>query len=164
MSQDSKRPDIDTYFINMVQLIATRGTCIRRKTGCILVNERNHVLATGYNGRESGAMECFNDPCEGADVTSGEDLDKCQAIHAEANALLQCTSVHEITTAYCTTSPCIHCVKLLMNTSCNRIVFLEEYPHPDSELLWTYSRKNWVNGRQWIKYELSGDFMAIGQR
>jgi deoxycytidylate deaminase len=57
---------------------------------------------------------------EGAKFKSGEGLDVCQAIHAEQNALLQCKDVYDIETIYCTVSPCIHCVKLLLNYFCKK--------------------------------------------
>ena len=59
--------------------------------------------------------------------------------------LLQCRNVWEIDTVYCTASPCLTCVKLLMNTSCRRIVFAEEYPHADASGLWLQSG----NERTW---------------
>jgi dCMP deaminase len=64
----------------------------------------------------------FPNACAGACAKSGQDLHACEAIHAEQNALLQCRDVYQIDTAYVTASPCIHCMKLLMNTSCKRIV------------------------------------------
>jgi len=130
------RPDIDAYFMEMVQLVAKRATCVRRQVGCILVSNRGHILATGYNGVPSGFPHCLDKPCKGATASSGKSLDDCLAIHAEQNALLQCSDVNLIKTAYVTTSPCITCTKLLMNTSCGRIVFLEEYPHSRSKEIW----------------------------
>lgn len=141
------RPSVDQYFMSLVDVVSSRGSCIRRKVGCILVNSRNQVLATGYNGPPSGLPNCVDEPCSGAECKSGEGLDKCQAVHAEQNALLQCHNVYEIDTAYCSCAPCIHCVKLLMNTSCKRIVFLNDYPHTDSKKLWCS-----IN-RQWEKFE-----------
>lgn len=122
------RPSKDVYFLRMALLVATRGTCARRQVGCVLVNERGHVLSTGYNGVASGMTHCTDTRCPGARETSGNGLDKCQAIHAEQNALLQCKDVWSISKCYVTCSPCIHCVKLLMNTSCREVVFGAEYP------------------------------------
>lgn len=82
-------------------------------------------------------------------MASGTGLDDCQAIHAEQNALLQCRNVYEVEVAYVTTSPCVTCVKLLLNTSCQRIVFVEEYPHAQSGQIWTQA------GRIWEKMILS---------
>ena len=87
------RQPADFYFLRMALLVSERGTCVRRKVGCILVNKKNHVLATGYNGNPSGFSHCLDNPCKGANSTSGKDLDKCEAIHAEQNTLLQCKDV-----------------------------------------------------------------------
>jgi len=141
-----KRPTINEYFIDMAKLVSTRATCARRKVGCVLVNDKNHVLATGYNGTARGMPHCIEQPCDGAKYPSGKGLDKCLSLHAEQNAMLQCKDVYDIDTAYVTTSPCITCVKLLLNTSCKRIVFVEEYPHGDAKTLWEMS------GREWCHY------------
>ncbi len=141
------RPSKDTYFLSMALLASSRATCSRRSVGCILTNERGHVLATGYNGVAAGCAHCIDAPCPGANLPSGTGLDSCQAIHAEQNALLQCKNVFEIDTAYITASACVTCTKLLMNTSCKRIVFLDEYPQPDAKVLWESV------GREWVKYD-----------
>jgi dCMP deaminase len=130
------RPSTEEYFMNLAFHVATRGSCARRKVGCILVDMHHHILATGYNGRPSGFSECLDFPCEGADAPSGTELHKCEAVHAEANALLQCHDVQDIVAAFVTASPCIECTKLLLNTGCKLIVFAEEYPHSASEDMW----------------------------
>lgn len=131
----------------MAAHVATRGTCARRKVGCVLVNSRNHVLATGYNGVPRGRAHCIDHPCPGANLPSGTGLDVCEAIHAEANALLQCRDVFDIDTVYCTASPCVSCTKLLLNTSATYIIFSEPYPHSAAQELWENSGKN----RLWLK-------------
>ena len=115
----------DWYFLKMALLTAQRGTCARRKVGCILVNQKKHVIATGYNGNPAGQKHCIDYPCKGATAKSGSDLELCEAIHAEQNALLQCKNVYEIHKVYCTVSPCIHCIKLLLNTSAQHIIFVK---------------------------------------
>lgn len=142
--QATPRPDINTYFVSMAILASSRASCSRRKVGCILTNFRNHVIATGYNGPASGQPNCNDHPCAGASLPSGEGLNLCEAIHAEANALLQCRDVWSINTAYVTASPCISCAKLLLNTSCKKIVFLDEYPHTESRDLWIGAGREWV--------------------
>ena len=119
------------YFLKMAHLVSERGTCARRKVGCILVNSKKHVIATGYNGVSSGQEHCIDNPCKGARLKSGQGLDLCEAIHAEQNALLQCKDVYDIDTVFCTLSPCIHCLKLLLNTSAKKIVFMEKYVDAD---------------------------------
>jgi len=113
----------------------------------VLVDKRAHVLATGYNGGVPGAPHCIDVPCAGANLPSGQGLDLCEAIHAEQNALLQCYDVHTIATAYVTTAPCVTCTKLLLNTSCEMIVFrdsyAEEHMAPAKEL-WRRAGRVWV--------------------
>ncbi len=141
------RESADVYFAKIAQLVSTRGTCLRRKVGCVLVSKRKHVLATGYNGVPRGFRHCTDVPCGGHLAGSGGNLDACLATHAEQNALLQCRDVEEIDVCYTTASPCIHCIKLLLNTGCSRIVFIEEYPHTQSRDLWLSAHpdpKSWL--------------------
>ena len=153
------RPTRDEWAMGLAQLTAKRSTCLRRQVGCVLLNERGHVLSTGYNGVASGLPHCneivgltpedplksFHTPnaCPGARSPSGTNLDGCQAIHAEQNALLQCHDVYQIHTCYVTTSPCITCTKLLLNTGCQRIIFTDKYPHPSAKVLWLSSGREW---------------------
>jgi dCMP deaminase len=114
------------------------------------------ILSTGYNGVAAGLPHCNEElkdaydnipyhphACPGSTSPSGTDLDACEAIHAEQNALLRCKDVTMIDTCYITVSPCITCVKLLMNTNCLRIVFEKEYPHPQAKVLWLRMGRKW---------------------
>lgn len=145
------RPDLDRYFIDMARLVASRSTCVRRHVGCVLVDARNHVLATGYNGVPAGAIHCnepevlslpthtrlaFPHACAGAGAASGTQLDACLAIHAEQNAILQCRDVYTIAKAYVTAFPCPSCAKLLLNTSCREVVYLEPYGEGEGLDMW----------------------------
>lgn len=173
------RPSKDEWALQLALVTAQRATCLRRQVGAVLLNKRGHVLSTGYNGVAAGLLHCneekpegvFDTPdgkclgvgveipirtmvaypnaCPGAHSLSGTNLDACQAIHAEQNALLQCRDVHEIHTCYVTASPCMTCTKLLLNTTCERIVFVEEYPHVEARDLWVQA------GRRWEKLTLS---------
>jgi len=142
---NGSRPSRDAYFVQMTALVAQRATCARRQVGCVLVNEQGHVMATGYNGVCHGAVHCIDVPCPGAKFPSGQGLHLCEAIHAEQNALLQCRDINEIHTAYVTSSPCIHCVRLLCNTGVKRVVFSEVYPHAESERVARNHGIEWIH-------------------
>ena len=160
------RPDRDSWAMALAVVTAQRATCLRRQVGSVLLNKRGHVLATGYNGVAAGQRHCnshdkwhpvgFPHACPGAHAPSGTNLDGCHAVHAEQNALLQCRDVYDIETAYVTASPCMTCTKLLLNTSCQEIVFLEEYPHSDAKALWEGS------GRVWRKLDFKYQFTNAG--
>jgi dCMP deaminase len=138
------RPTLDEYFIAMARLVASRGTCPRRQVGCILADGLGRVLSTGYNGAPSGQPHCEDEPCPGRGAPSGSSLDLCAAIHAEQNAIMFCADVRAIETCYCTAFPCASCAKLLLNTSCKRIVFVEDYPSGGAaQQLWRRAGRTW---------------------
>jgi dCMP deaminase len=155
------RPTKDQYFMELAKVAATRTTCIRRGVGCVLADTRGHVMSIGYNGVASGMAHCneltmprhptsyttgyYKRACKGHDLPPGQDF--CEAVHAETNALLQCRDPWSIETAYVTLSPCKACLKLLLNTSCKRIVFLEEHTDLAPRELWEKL------GRDWEKWE-----------
>ena len=116
-------------------MVATRTTCPRRAVGCVITDEYNHIMATGFNGVPQTFPHCTEFPCGGEKYSQGEGLSECMAIHAETNALLQCHDSMKIKTIYCTLMPCIDCAKLIGNTSCKRIVYSEEYLSKASNLL-----------------------------
>ncbi len=134
------RKSWDQHFLHIAVEIANMGTCARRRVGCVLIDERKVILATGFNGVPPKWEHCRDNPgheCPGANSPSGTNLDGCLANHAEINALLHCSDVMLAQTCYTTTSPCISCVKALLCTGISRIVFLDEYPQPEAMKLWT---------------------------
>ncbi len=139
------RKSWDSHFLNIAVECSTMSTCIRRSVGCVLINDRRKILSTGFNGTPPGWPHCNEGtPCPGANLPSGQGLDLCYSNHSEINALTQCTECWSIDTAYITSSPCISCVKALMCTSTKRIVFIQEYPHPEAQALWSKHGGVWV--------------------
>jgi dCMP deaminase len=144
----------DDMFMRAALNIMNLSTCRRRKVGCILVDDQYRMIGSGVNGVPKGWVHCVDEPCIAAQLPSGVGLDLCEAIHAEQNALIQCTRPDDVWTAYCTTSPCSHCVKMLANTGCVRILFKEEYVDKEAAKLW--SRGHVVSGvyphnRVWVQ-------------
>lgn len=139
------RPTRNEWLMEVAKATAKRGTCLRRQVGCVLINKHNHIIATGYNGPAYGLPHCTQvQPCLGANYPSGTNLELCEAIHAEQNALLQCRDVFSIEACFTTSSPCITCVKLLLNTSCHVIVFEEEYSQTLPRVIWERTGRVWT--------------------
>jgi dCMP deaminase len=133
----------DHYFMELAKVAAMRATCIRKQIGCVLVDRRGYVLSIGYNGVPHKITHCDTEnPCKGHTLPPGQD--SCLAVHAEQNSILQCRDPWAIETAYVTLSPCKPCLKLLLNTSCRRIVFLEELEDTFSRNLWLSTGRDWV--------------------
>lgn len=126
------RPSWDDYFMEIVELIKTRSTCIRRQVGALIVKDKR-ILATGYNGAPMGCKHCDEIGClrEEMQIPSGQRHELCRAIHAEQNAIIQAaysgTSVMD-GTLYVTHQPCVLCAKMAINAGIRKIVFKGEYP------------------------------------
>ena len=129
------RPSIDEYYLSILERAATRATCARRKVAAILVDEKGSQPSTGYNGVPSGFPHCIDVPCPGANEphgSTGLESTKCQAVHAEVNAILQCHRLDLAHTLYVTCTPCYRCALMLLNTNIERIVAFELYNDPDA--------------------------------
>ncbi len=91
--------------------------------GAVIV-KNNRQISTGYNGYpildfkialRVDVEEC-TDRIKGL-VKSGESLDRCICVHAEANAIMQCVMFgnagnYQNATLYSTLAPCIECSKM----------------------------------------------------
>lgn len=141
--QYSQRPAHEETMLALSLVIAQRSTCRRRRVGAVLTDANGRVLAMGHNGVAKGQPHCTVVACPGSDQKPGEGLELCEALHAEQNALMFCQDIMKIHTCFTTTSPCVHCLKMLLNTSCERIVFLEEYPHAAARDLWMKAGRAW---------------------
>jgi len=126
------RPTWDQYFAGLALQVAERATCVRRKTGAVIVKEK-HILSTGYNGAPSGLSHCEELGCirDTLDIPSGENHELCRGIHAEQNAIVQAAKFGnpiEGATIYTTHQPCVLCAKILINAGIAEICFVEDYP------------------------------------
>jgi dCMP deaminase len=125
------RPDWDTYFLDIIELVSRRSTCRRRAVGAGLVRDRR-ILATGYNGAPSTLAHCLDIGClrEQLQVPSGERHELCRGLHAEQNVIIQ-AALHGVSTKgstlYCTNHPCVICAKMIINAGIIRIVIRNCY-------------------------------------
>ncbi|MEM0492634.1 MAG: dCMP deaminase family protein [Candidatus Thermoplasmatota archaeon] len=126
------RPSYDSYFMEMAHVVAKRSTCLRRKVGAILVKDK-HILSTGYNGAPKNLPHCSEVGClrEKLNVPSGQRHELCRGLHAEQNAIIQAAIFGVAikgSTLYCTNTPCVVCVKMLINAGVEKIIYSGDYP------------------------------------
>jgi dCMP deaminase len=128
------RPELDDYFMEIAEVVASRSTCLRRKAGAIFVKDKQ-ILSTGYNGVPKGLPHCEETGCPRADLPSGTHHELCRAVHSEQNAIVQ-AAIHGVcidgATLYCTHKPCTICTKMLINAGIARVVYREDYPDDGS--------------------------------
>jgi len=125
------RPDNDTYFMRMADLVATRSTCLRRNVGAVVVKEKR-VLTTGYNGAPKGLKHCAEVGCVRLEhnIESGTRHELCRGVHAEQNAVIQAAYFGvsiKGSTIYTTNFPCVMCTKILVNAGIKEIVYKDDY-------------------------------------
>ena len=132
MTEYIKRPSWDTYFMGIADLVSDRATCVKRKVGAVIVNEKQ-VISTGYNGTPKNLKHCSEVGClrQQLNVPSGTRHELCRGLHAEQNAIIQAASSGANTTGatlYCTFLPCVICTKMIINAGIKRVVFKGYYP------------------------------------
>lgn len=126
------RPSWDEYFLEIIELIKQRSTCLRRQVGAIIVKDKR-ILATGYNGAPKNCSHCLDIGClrEELNIPSGERHELCRAAHAEQNAIAQAAEYGisvKGATMYVTHQPCVMCAKIIINAGIKRIVYSGDYP------------------------------------
>lgn len=84
----------------------------------------------------------YGNSCAGVNLPPGQD--GCEAIHAEQNALLRCSDVNRLDTAYVTLAPCRACLKLLLGTPCHRIVFQDGEVDRETGSVWLKAGRSFV--------------------
>ncbi len=120
---------LDKRYMRMALIWAENSYCKRRQVGAILVKGKM-IISDGYNGTPSG----FENVCEDED-----NVTKPYVLHAEANAITKVARSNnssEGATLYVTSSPCIECAKLIIQSGITRVVYANSYRLSDgTELL-----------------------------
>lgn len=125
------RPSWNDYFMAFAHLAATRASCVRRQVGAVIVKD-NMVLTTGYNGAPRGMAHAAEKGClrDRLGVPSGQRHELCRGLHAEQNAIIQAAR-HGLSiaggTLYCTTHPCVICLKMVINAGLEAVYYTEGY-------------------------------------
>lgn len=133
----NKRISKADAYLNCAESFAYRSTCLKRKYGAVIVKD-DAVISTGYNGSPRGLENCCDTgkicPRVRMGCHQGQGYEMCRAIHAEANALLNCSreqtigadlylaginpgdcSVHEA-------KPCPMCAKLIIQAGIRNVI------------------------------------------
>jgi dCMP deaminase len=119
-----KQVAFDKRYLEMALIWARNSYCIRRQVGALIVREKM-IISDGYNGTPSG----FENICE-----DENNVTKPYVLHAEANAITKVAKSHnssENSTLYVTTSPCMECAKLIIQSGIKRVVYCNRYHKPD---------------------------------
>lgn len=121
----------------LLEALAERSTCVRRKAAAIAFDKYERIVGMGYNGVPRGFSHCTDVPCEGAHDPPG-DTSRCMAIHSEINCITNSHNPVDIVTMVCSATPCFNCGLVMANLPNLEVVyFLEEYA--DKKGIWVLS-------------------------
>lgn len=115
-----KQEQFDRRYLQMAKIWAQNSYCDRRKVGALIVKEKM-IISDGYNGTPVG----FENICEDDNCKT-----KPYVLHAEANAITKVAKSNnssEGATLYVTTSPCMECSKLIIQSGIKRVVYCDKY-------------------------------------
>lgn len=130
------------YYLSIAVAVSARSTCLRRHYGAVIVKD-DEIIATGYNGSPRGELNCTDRGyCYRLDkgIPHGEQYEKCQAVHAEQNAIISASRADmKDSTMYLYGSnitngieyimknaePCEICRKLIKNAGIKEVITYE---------------------------------------
>lgn len=129
-----ERMSWDVYGLHLAQAVSARADCLRRQVGAVIMDPEHRVISTGYNGYPPGKPGCASDgACPRGQRTNDEvapDSDytkgdgKCDAFHAEENAVVYARRDLRGCTIYITHSPCPNCQRFLRGSGLIRAVYV----------------------------------------
>ncbi len=120
----------DEYFMGIAIFTSLRSKDPSSKVGAVIVNEKNRIIGTGYNGFVAGVDESlFSWNREG----NWLDTKYPYVVHAEANAILNSTTSNlENCRIYTTLFPCNECSKQIAQKGIKEVIYLSD-KHRDQD-------------------------------
>lgn len=135
------RRDKVNYYLDIAETVASRGTCLRRNFGAIIV-KNDQIISTGYVGAPRGRQNCCDlGYCtrEQLKVPRGERYELCRSVHAEANAIIHASRNDMLgSTLYLVglerdgsgyvknASPCSMCVRMIINAGIQKVIVRDD--------------------------------------
>lgn len=114
----------DEYFMGIAVFTSLRSKDPNSKVGAVIVNERHHIVGTGYNGFVAGIDERnFRWDREGDWLETKYPY----VVHAEANAILNSTTSNlRNCKIYATLFPCNECAKHIAQKQIGEVIYLSD--------------------------------------
>lgn len=108
------RPDWDSYFLSIADVVATRSEDLYIRHGSVIVKDLK-VISCGFNGLPKGFDHSRID-------LKNRDYRRKYMIHSECNSILFSKSDLSNSTIYITGIPCRQCTLMIINSGISRIV------------------------------------------
>lgn len=144
------------YYLDIAETVASRGTCLRRNYGSIIV-KNDEIVSTGYTGAPRGRKNCCDlGTCrrEQLNVPRGQRYELCRSVHSEANAIISASRDKMIgATLYLAgkdaktgmlvenASPCTMCKRMIINAGIETVIIRTS--HEDYRVV---KVEDWIDG------------------
>ena len=131
------RRDKINYYLDLAESTLSRGTCLRRNFGAVIV-KNDEIVSTGYVGAPRGRKNCCDlKYCtrEKLNVPRGERYELCRSVHAEQNAIISAKRADMIdSTLYlvgknysdgeyvANARPCALCKRMIINAGIKEVI------------------------------------------
>ena len=132
-----ERMEKHEYYLNIAESVASRGTCLRRNFGAIIVKD-DEIVSTGYTGAPRGRKNCCDlGYCQRQElnIPRGERYELCRSVHAEQNAIISASRKEMIdSTLYLVgiekedlgyvknAAPCALCKRMVLNAGIKTVI------------------------------------------
>lgn len=113
------RPNWNEYFIGLAHAVAMRSHDIQTKHGCVITDKDNRILGVGYNGFPKGLDD--------SKLPNTRPDKYPWMIHAERNALSNCTIRPDNGIAYITGQSCNDCIMALWQEGITKVVMRQNH-------------------------------------
>lgn len=126
---------------SLLDKVKTYSTCERRQVAAVIRNTYDEIQGLGYNKVILGNYYC----CRRKSCTPGEDLNNCNAVHAEVMAIIDAARRNKCikgATIYITHFPCENCMRIIAASGIKNIIYYEEYTNDKNEALKIAERYN----------------------
>lgn len=161
-----ERIDKTNYYLDIAETVASRGTCLRKKYGSVIV-KHDQIISTGYVGAPRGRINCCDlGYCMKKRLfpdTRHSGYDACRSVHSEQNAIINASRQDMIgSTLYLVgyrtenhqyeegAAPCLMCRKMIINSGIEKVIvrkWKEEYV--------VYDVQDWIEKDEYLEGKLS---------
>ncbi len=161
-----ERIDKINYYLDIAETVASRGTCLRKKYGSVIVNH-DQIISTGYVGAPRGRVNCCDlGYCMKKKMfpdTRHSGYDACRSVHSEQNAIISAARKDMIgSTLYLVgyrtenhdyeegAAPCLMCRKLIINSGIEKVIvrkYKQEYV--------VYDVQDWIENDEYLQGKLA---------
>ena len=150
-----ERIDKINYYLDIAEMVAERGTCLRNNYGSVIV-KNDEIISTGYSGAPRGRKNCLDlGFCRRKqnNTPSGAGFELCRSVHSEQNAMISAArkdmidstlylvGINKRNNQYVTDNyPCTLCKRMIINAGIKKVIMRDTKSNYRVEEV-----DNWIN-------------------